>query len=190
VKLKMRANMKVLLASFVLLFLKAAHTKEINYSGEVSFKAETNMPGVSVEGISHSFKTLKADFSENEQVLNKVEAELDAETLKTGIEMRDQHMFEKVFLVLSAKEKPVLLKLKMEKPTCEKKGATIVCSGDAQFTLGKKNITRKMELKFDNKLNTEVNFNLSLKELALEIPGYLGIELEDSIALKMKAVRK
>jgi hypothetical protein len=182
--------MKLLLTCLILLLFQTANSKEINYNGEVSFKAETNMPGVSVEGISHTFKILKADFSENEQVLNKVEAEIDAETLKTGIDMRDQHMFEKVFLVLSSKQKPVLLKLKMEKPNCEKKGAALVCSGDAQFALGKKNITRKLELKFDNKSNTEVNFNLSLKELALEIPGYLGIELEDSIALKMKAVRK
>ena len=62
--------------------------------------------------------------------------------------------------------------------------------GDANFTLGKKTVKRKLELLFDNKLNAEVAFNLSLKELAIEVPGYLGVELEDGVAVKMKALKK
>lgn len=182
--------MKLLVASLLLVSFLPILTKAAQYDGEVTFKAETNMPGVSIEGSSKVFKNLKADFSEDNLCLKKIEAEIDAETLKTGIDIRDQHMYEKVFFVLSAKEKPALLKMVMDKSNCEKKGDKLNCTGEANFTLGKKNFTRKLDLKFDNKLNTEVAFNVSLKELALEIPSYLGIELEDAVAVKMKAIKK
>jgi hypothetical protein len=175
-----------------LTFLSATvlHSKETQYNGEVIFKAETNMPGISVEGASKTFRVLKADFSDDNLSLKKIEAEIDSETLKTGIDMRDQHMYEKVFKVLSSNEKPAILKMTMDKSSCAKKGETLDCTGEASFSFGKKSFSRKLDLKFDGKQNTEIAFNVGLKELALEIPGYLGIELEDSIALKMKAVRK
>lgn len=167
--------------------VKAAQT---NYQGEALFKAETNMPGVSIEGGSKTFKTLKADFSEDHMNLQKIEAELDAETLKTGIDLRDQHMFEKVFLVLSAKEKPSLLKMTMDKADCAKEGKLLNCSGEGHFVFGKKAFNKKINLKFDENQNTQVAFNVSLKELALEIPGYLGIEVEDQVAVNVKATKK
>lgn len=182
--------MKFLITSLLLVSFFPAFSEAAQYDGEAIFKAETNMPGVSIEGSSKTFKSLRADFSDDNLSLKRIEAEIDAETLKTGIDIRDHHMYEKVFLVLSAKEKPVILKMVIEKPTCEKKGAALNCSGNANFVFGKKNFTRKLELMFDNKLNTEVAFNISLKELALEIPSYLGIELEDVVAVKMKAIKK
>lgn len=182
--------MKFTFTIYCLLFFSTSFAKESQYAGEVSFKAETNMPGVSIEGNSKTFKVLKADFSDDNSSLKKIEAEIDAETLKTGIDIRDQHMYEKVFFELSGKTKPALLKMVMDKSNCEKKGDQLNCTGDASFTLGKKSFTRKLDLKFDNKLNTDVLFNVSLKELALEIPSYLGIELEDSVSVNMKAIKK
>jgi hypothetical protein len=172
------------------MFFAKVYSKDIEYAGEVTFKAETNMPGVSVEGISKSFKVLKADFSDDYKKLNKIEAEIDAETIKTGIDMRDHHMYEKVFFVLSGNEKPALLKMTMDKITCLAKSDDLECKGDASFTFGKKKFVHKLELKFNKLLKTEVIFNVSLKELNLEIPGYLGIELEDMVAIKMQASRK
>jgi polyisoprenoid-binding protein YceI len=174
---------------FVVVSVKS-FASTIQYNGDVSFKAETNMPGMNIEGNSKTFKTLKADFSDDQLQLISLEAVIDAETLKTGIDMRDQHMYEKVFMVLSGKEKPTHLKMTMNKSTCVKNGETLTCSGSANFTLGKKNFSRKFDLKFDKNLNTDVAFNLSLKELAIEIPSYLGIELEDSVVINMKALKK
>ena len=166
--------MKFLIVFIFLLSLSTPYTsvysKETQYNGDVTFRSETNMPGVNIEGNSKVFRILKADFSDDYLSLKKIEAEIDAETLKTGIDLRDRHMYEKVFLALSANEKPALLKMLMDKSTCEKKGDKLHCAGEASFTFGKKNFTRKLELKFDNKLDTEVTFNISLKELALEIP--------------------
>ena len=182
--------MNFLLASIILFSATSIYAKEAEYNGEVSFKADTNMPGVNIEGSSKVFKTLKADFTDDLQGLKKIEAEIDAETLKTGIELRDHHMYEKVFLVLSAKEKPALLKMVLEKPICEKVGLGIKCKGDGNFTFGKKAFSKKIEMNFDNKQNTNVSFNVSLKELALEIPSYLGVELEDNVIVKVMASRK
>ena len=162
----------------------------VDYVGNVSFKAETNMPGVSIEGNSKNFKVLKADFSDDFLNIKKIEAEIDAETLKTGIDMRDQHMYEKVFWVLSGNEKPAHLKMTMDKIACEKKTNLLNCKGEAAFLFGKKNFKRNLEFNLDSKNNTELIFNISLKELALEIPSYLGIELEDTVAIKMQANRK
>jgi hypothetical protein len=182
--------MNIIFASIILFSSTALFSKEADYKGEVSFKAETNMPGVNIEGSSKSFKTLKADFSDDNLNLKKIEAEIDAETLKTGIELRDNHMYEKVFFVLSAKEKPALLKMILDKATCEKNTEGLKCKGDASFTFGKKAFTKKIDMKFDNKQNTEVTFNVSLKELSLDIPSYLGIELEDSVSIKVLASKK
>ena len=182
--------MNFILASIILFSTTTLFAKEADYKGEVSFKAETNMPGVNIEGSSKSFKTLKADFSDDFLNLKKIEAEIDADTLKTGIEMRDHHMYEKVFLILSAQEKPALLKMIMDKAVCEKIADGINCKGDANFTFGKKAFLKKVEMKFDNKQNTQVAFNVSLKELSIEIPSYLGIELEDSVSVKVLASKK
>ncbi len=185
--------MKCLIASLLLslsTLCSPVYSKVADYNGEVTFKSETNMPGVNIEGNSKVFRVLKAEFSDDNLSLKKIEAEIDAETLKTGIELRDHHMYEKVFYALSGNEKPALLKMVMDKSTCEKNGEKLNCSGIASFTFGKKNFTRKLELKFDNKLGTEVAFNVSLKELALEIPSYLGIELEDAVSVKMKASKR
>lgn len=182
--------MKFLLAGLVLISSSALYSKVADYSGEATFKAETNMPGVNIEGSTKTFKTLKADFNDDFQGLKKIEAEIDAETLKTGIELRDHHMFEKVFLVLSAKEKPSLLKMILENAVCEKEGNGLKCKGDANFTFGKKAFIKKLEVSFDKNQNTNVSFNVSLKELALEIPSYLGIELEDQVSVKVSASRK
>lgn len=171
----------------LILFSSPLYSKETNYKGEASFKADTSMPGVSIEGSSSNFKILKADFSDDFLNLKKIEAEIDAETLKTGIEVRDHHMYEKVFFVLSAKEKPALLKMNLSKAVCEKMSEGLKCTGEASFTFGKKVFLKNIELKFDNKQNTSVAFNVSLKELSLEIPGYLGIEVEDNISVTVKA---
>ena len=78
----------------------------------------------------------------------------------------------------------------LEKPICEKVGLGIKCKGDGNFTFGKKAFSKKIEMNFDNKQNTNVSFNVSLKELALEIPSYLGVELEDNVIVKVMASRK
>jgi hypothetical protein len=180
----------VLFLSFFFFSHFTAQAAPTQYQGEATFKAETNMPGVAIEGSSKNFRTLQAEFSEDKLMLKKLEAELDAETLKTGIDLRDQHMFEKVFLVLSAKEKPSYLKLTMDKSDCLKDGKNLNCSGEGHFIFGKKIFNKKINLKFDENLNTQTSFNVSLKELALEIPSYLGIEVEDLVNVQVKASRK
>ncbi len=184
--------MGVLLKFLLLLIFTAFNTnaKEIDFKAEAIFKAATNVPGVSVEGRSKEFRTLKAEFSEDLLSLQKLDAELDAQTLKTGIDLRDQHMFEKVFLVLSAKEKPVHLKMHLEKPLCQKDKGGIKCTGLADFVFGKKSFQKNIEFKLDDKQNSNVVFNVSLKELQIDIPSYLGIELEDQVNIEVKASRK
>ncbi len=183
--------MRNVLITLFLIFSPVLFSKEILYSGDVSFRAETNVPGLTIEGSSKIFKKLSADFSDDLLTLKKIEVELDAQTLKTGIDLRDQHMFEKVFLVLSAKEKPALLKMNLDKATCEKTASILIkCNGEANFLFGKKAFSKKIELNFDKNQNTDVSFNISLKELAIEIPSYLGIELEDSVVIKMKVFKK
>lgn len=184
--------MKTYLCSFLIFAINFSnvYASVVYYQGEAIFKAETNMPGVSIEGSSKSFKTLLAEFSEDKLSLKKIEAELDSETLKTGIDLRDQHLYEKVFFVLSAKEKPAYLKLSMNKADCTREGKILKCTGDGHFTFGKKQFNKQLNFKFDENQNTHVVFNVSLKELALEIPSYLGIEVEDSVNVQVKANRK
>lgn len=182
--------MKIFFTLTLLISINQIFASENQYVGEVSFKAETNVPGVNIEGVSKTFNTLKSSFSDDNLSLNKIEAEIDAKTLKTGIDMRDQHMYEKVFMVLSNKENPVLLKMVMDKTKCINSGDNLNCDGIANFTFGKKSFTKKIDLKFDKQLSTIVSFNVSLKELGVSIPSYLGIELEDEVAINMKAIKK
>jgi hypothetical protein len=188
---KMQTNAEVIMKLFLfcLSLLTLNSAMAIQYSGEARFKAETNMPGVSIEGTTKTFKTLKAEFSADNASLKSIEAEIDAETLKTGIELRDHHMFEKVFMVLSDKQKPSLLKLNLDKADCKKEGKNLNCTGDGHFVFGKKSFDKKINIAFDENLNSQTTFNISLKELALEIPGYLGIELEDQVNVNVKGTK-
>lgn len=182
--------MKLLIVVIFLFYAHMLHSKEVLYDGEVSFKVDSNMPGMSLQGVSKSFRILRANFSDDNTTINKIEAELDSETLRTGIELRDQQMHERIFLVLSANEKPSLIKMLTSKLNCEKKDDNLHCTGEANFTLGKKSVVRKLDLKFDNKLNTEMTLNFSVKELGLAVPSHLGVELEDKIVVKIKVSKK
>jgi polyisoprenoid-binding protein YceI len=79
--------------------------------GKISFSVGSNVPFVKVSGSSSAVNgagegTIKGNVAE----VHSAHFELDPKTLKTGIGMRDQHMYEHVFTAANGSMTPVVLK--------------------------------------------------------------------------------
>jgi polyisoprenoid-binding protein YceI len=74
-------------------------------SGQASFEATTNMPGVEVKGKSNALSA-HADVvrDNNNFVLQQIRATLPVKSLATGMKVRDEHMRKYVFTTADGKE--------------------------------------------------------------------------------------
>jgi len=155
----------------------AAQTQ--NYGGDLSFAVTSNVSAVSFETNVTDFKAAKAEVEGGK--LMAAQVELDPATFETGLSMRDDHMNEKVF-----KEKPVVVNLK----ECESSSATTCrAKGEIEIAGVKKEIT--FDLTHDPEFkNITGETKLSLKELDIAAPSYMGVVIEDQINVKFKLSSK
>lgn len=165
--------MKLLLAIATILMASAQGAQTINYSGNVNFAVTSNLSAVNFETTVTEFRNVKAVV--NAGKLDSAEVELDPSTFETGLTLRDEHMNEKVF-----KEKPVHIRLK----SCESvDSSTCKALGEIEIAGVKKEIS--FNLKHDPEFKkVEGQTQLSLKELDIEAPSYMGVVIEDQVNVK------
>jgi polyisoprenoid-binding protein YceI len=79
--------------------------------GKVSFNVATNVPFVKVSGSSSAVKgSGEGTVAGNLAQVRSAQFEVDPKTLKTGLSLRDQHMYEQVFTATNGSIPPVVLK--------------------------------------------------------------------------------
>ena len=79
--------------------------------GKVSFSVGSNVPFLKVSGSSSAVTgSGEGTVAGNVAQVRSAHFELDPKTLKTGISMRDQHMYEQVFAAANGSITPVVLK--------------------------------------------------------------------------------
>jgi polyisoprenoid-binding protein YceI len=79
--------------------------------GEVSFRVGANVPFLKVSGSSSAVKgSGEGTVAGNVARVRSARFELDPKTLKTGMGLRDQHMYEQVFTAANGSITPVVLK--------------------------------------------------------------------------------
>ena len=79
--------------------------------GKISFSVGSNVPFVKVSGSSSAINgSGEGTIAANVAQVRTAHFELDPKTLKTGISMRDQHMYEQVFSAANGSITPVVLR--------------------------------------------------------------------------------
>jgi polyisoprenoid-binding protein YceI len=79
--------------------------------GKISFSVGSNVPFLKVSGSSSAVSgSGEGTIAGNVAQVRSARFELDPKTLKTGISMRDQHMYEQVFTAANGSITPVVLK--------------------------------------------------------------------------------
>jgi len=79
--------------------------------GKVSFSVGSNVPFLKVSGSSSAVKgSGEGTVGGNVAQVRSAQFEVDPKTLKTGISMRDQHMYEQVFTAANGSITPVVLR--------------------------------------------------------------------------------
>src|SRR5919106_1743953 len=79
--------------------------------GKISFSVGSNVPFVKVSGSSSAINgSGEGTIAANVAQVRTAHFELDPKTLKTGISMRDQHMYEQVFAAANGSIAPVVLR--------------------------------------------------------------------------------
>ena len=80
-------------------------------SGKITFNVDSNIAFLKVAGQSSSIRGGGEAELEGESVLvRNIKFEVDPKTLKTGMSLRDQHMYEKVFTAADGSIPPVVLR--------------------------------------------------------------------------------
>jgi hypothetical protein len=144
--------------TILLLTLLTNQAYSKGYLGSMTFTIETNIPGVEFDG-----KIEKLSFTNESSNSLKILPN----QITTGIELRDDHLREKVL-----GNKPILLK-------------TTLCSDlkNCELEIGIELNGKKSSIKVKLKHSKNLKFShtLSLKKLGIFPPSYLGITIEDAI---------
>ncbi len=154
----------------------------------LSFEAKTNVPGLTVSGEAPVSEVI---LKQNKNILENLQGIVKVAELKTGIELRDEHMYEKVF----QNEKGLRpdIKLKGSFDSCEVKNSSM-CKLNANIEIrGKENpITLELviEKTGDREFKMSSKFPLSLKKYEIDIPAYMGVKVKDSVEIELSAFFK
>ena len=109
---RVRSMVSVMLASLLMIStgqLRADPGYKVG-GGKISFSVGSNVPFVKVSGSSSAVSgNGEGTIAGNIAQVRSAHVELDPKTLKTGISMRDQHMYEQVFTAANGSITPVVL---------------------------------------------------------------------------------
>jgi polyisoprenoid-binding protein YceI len=110
---QVRSKVCIILASLLVIFtghLRADPAYKVR-GGKVSFSVGSNVPFLKVSGSSSAVKgSGEGTVAGNVAQVRSAHFEVDPKTLKTGISMRDRHMYEQVFTANNGSITPVVLK--------------------------------------------------------------------------------
>jgi polyisoprenoid-binding protein YceI len=110
---RVRSMVSVMLASLLVIStgqLRADPGYRVG-GGKVSFNVGSNVPFLKVSGSSSAVSgSGEGTVAENVVQVRSAHFELDPKTLKTGISMRDQHMYDQVFAAANGSITPVVLR--------------------------------------------------------------------------------
>lgn len=165
------------------------------FQGETSFVVETTVPGVTVEGKSSAFNQLQADIEDGPQglALKNIKAQILAKTLKTGIDVRDEHMQKLIFEPLKNKDNTdINIVLEAKQINCLPDGTdSYSCKGEATINIGKASATIddlliKLTKDASSKYQGQVKLQLGLEKLGITPPSYMGVTVEDQVEVLVK----
>ncbi|MBY0516362.1 MAG: YceI family protein [Bacteriovoracaceae bacterium] len=145
---------------------------------EVSFVANTNMPGVSVEG-----KSQKMVFAGSLENVKGATLKFDVFELETGMEARDKHLREKVFKAKNKGDAFISFEAK-----------DLVCASNKCELMGVltiKDKAREIKLPVEmssNKKSLAGKATIALSQYDLPRPSFMGVQVEDNVEVTFKTM--
>lgn len=157
-----------------------------SFKAEIEFAVSTNVPAVAFSGKNKTETKVMIDIQRDDagkvKLLTLKDFKIPVKNLSTGIELRDQHMYSKIFAD-SAGATP---EITFTSPQSCTVGECLV-KGDMQLA----GVTSAQEFKLNiaetsGKIVIETAPELSLSYLGRTPPSYLGVKVKDQVPTKIK----
>ncbi|OUR95398.1 hypothetical protein A9Q84_16315 [Halobacteriovorax marinus] len=158
---------------FLLIYLTCIFTiSAVQVKGSLEFLVKTNVPGMSVSGYSNIPLILKYEVSD--QAIKNIKFSLNPKLLKTGMDLRDDHLQE--FLKNKMITFTGLKGCKFQNGKCELSGKLSLAGIEREIILS---IVR-------NDKHFYLLYNLSLTGFGFDLPNFAGVTVKDSVEIKFK----
>lgn len=155
---------------------------------KLSFLAKSNLPGMSVQGeaTEATGKTLWQSKSADKSnpILIAFEFNVPVEKLSTHLELRDQHMRERIFESPEKKLPPITFKSKSV--VCKNSTLPTNCTASGELTL--RNQSRLINFEFElSRDGTQFVFDgktiIKLSDFEIPPPQHLGVKIKNEIEI-------
>ncbi len=174
--------MKNILIVLSALSLFSAQAEIFRPTGRVEFTAKGFPTFITIKGVGEG---LTGSMEVEGKIIKEAIFTFPLKTLKTGMDLRDEHMHEKY---LETQKYPLA---KLILPSFELKD-----SGTIQATLKLHNVEKEIEVHYEasksDKLKVTATFQIILADFGIEIPSFQGITVakEISLAVNLTANKK
>lgn len=167
--------MKKILLAWTLLLIQNSFGAHIQSKGKVEFLAKGFPTFITIQGKGDQLKG-EMDISGNK--VNSGKFQFPLSTLKTGMDLRDEHMHEKY---LESKKYPNAV-LTLEPFNLDEEGTA---KGKLSLHNKEKNIEVTYKRLSENPLQIEAEFKLLLEDYGIDIPSFQGITVAKEIKIKV-----
>lgn len=151
----------------------ASASTGVTYSGSINFQVKTNVRAIQFSGDIDQSQIATAD-----KDLKNIQIKLDSQSFKTGIELRDEHLQEQI---LGNSPLEFTAEVKCLEENCFAEGIIKI---NGVETLQRIPIKHKEDFQ---SINAE--FPLSLEELKITTPSYLGVKVQDQVLVNLRLER-
>ncbi|MBC7430401.1 MAG: hypothetical protein H7336_17435 [Bacteriovorax sp.] len=172
------------------MYARVAFSADSTYTGELSFRADTNISKMSMQGKTRNFKTLDINFKDTKPQRLTIVAVVDTSTILSTIYFNNYEVYKNNFLSKENRNAPTFLKMKLTNAACTPFKKGFECTGSGEFMLSKAGFTKIIKIILDEKLNALSVFTLSQKELNLKPHNFVGVEIDDQVKVYLYAFHK
>lgn len=162
-------------------------------SGKISFSVGSNVPFLKVSGSSSHLKGRgEATANGDTVIVRNLEFEVDPKTFKTGIELRDQHLYEKVFMASDGSIPRIVLRADRFEATPNGKPSTWEGRLKAQLTIRgvtKPVLFRASVEKKGNGAVVTAEGTVKTSSFGVKEIGYSGASVDDEVTVTVSGLR-
>lgn len=162
-------------------------------SGKIAFSVSTNIPYLKVSGSSAVVKGGgEATVTGNAATIRNLSFEVDPKTLKTGMKLRDQHMYEKVFRASDGSTPRVVLRA--DQFEAKFNPQTSRWEGTLQAQLALRGVIKPVSFrawgeKKDNGAIVNAQGTVKTSDFGVGKIGYSGATVNDAVVVTVSNLR-
>ena len=162
-------------------------------SGKVAFRVGTNIPYLQVVGSAPAIRGGgEAAVAGNAATIRNLSFELEPKTLKTGMKLRDQHMYEKVFAAADGSIPPVVLRAEHFEAAFNPGSARWEGTLQAQLTL--RGVTKPVSFrawgeKKDDGAMVNAEGTVKTSDFGVKKISYSGATVNDAVVVTVSNLR-